>query len=456
MNANPLLLFAEWLAETDRQWPNHALQTAHNAFIDTIGVLLPGAEEAPTRAVFETVRHWGEGPCATIGTGMRLPAPHAALVNGTAAHALDFDDNFDPAKTHASAVLVPAIMALAEQEGASGGACIDAYIAGLQLLGCVGEGINPRHRQLGWHATATVGAVGAAAACARLLKLDAASAAHAISLSTSMAGGFMSQFGTMAKPVHAGLAAQAGIVAASMARNGIKAGADTLQGPYSMRTLMAQLGDDDPGPPAFRTENIGDPLLIVSMGLKTKRFPNCGSAHRAMDGLSDLIAEYGFAAADVERISVSAPCDHLENLMYTAPETPAQAKFSMEHALACILVDGACKLAHFSPEAVMRPDLRAIYAKVERINLPVGPEDQETIVHVQLTGGQEFEARVPWPAGSKARPFTDAYFREKFNGCAEAAVEQERGAAILNALERLPMMPDLAELTEKLVAPLDE
>src|SRR5690606_570811 len=163
--------------------------------------------------------------------------PWAALVNGTAAHALDFDDNFDPAKAHATAVLAPAILALAEQEDASGAACLDAYIAGLQILGRVGQGLNPYHRNRGWHATATVGAVGAAAACARLLGLDARQAAYALSISTSMSAGFMSQFGTMTKPIHAGLAAKAGVIAASVAKNGIDAGMGTLDGRTGMQRL---------------------------------------------------------------------------------------------------------------------------------------------------------------------------------------------------------------------------
>ena len=166
-----------------------------------------------TRKVFATVAAWGDGPVhrdrrRTCG----LAAPWAALVNGTAAHALDFDDNFDPAKAHASAVLVPAILALAEQEGASGRACLDAYIAGLQILGRVGQGVNPAHRNRGWHATATVGAIGAAAACARLLRLDARARPPTRCRSRpAWPAGFMSQFGTMTKPVHAGLAAKAGV-----------------------------------------------------------------------------------------------------------------------------------------------------------------------------------------------------------------------------------------------------
>ncbi len=450
MTANPLPLFAQWLAETDSDWPEAAQSAAHHAFIDIIGVSLPGSIEESTRRVFETVRHWGEGPCAAIGMGARLAAPHAALVNGTAAHALDFDDNFDPGKTHATAVLAPAIFALAEQEGLGGPACIDAYIAGLQILGCVGEGLNPRHRMLGWHATATVGAVGAAAACARLLRLDAGQAQQAISLGTSMAGGFMAQFGTMAKPVHAGLAAQAGVLAASMARSGIEAGADTLHGPYGMRALMAQLEPGESGP-RFREGGIGDPLLILSAGLKTKRFPNCASAHRAMDGLLELLERDDVQPDAIERLTVEAPRSHLANLMYTDPQTPAQAKFSMEHALACILTDGTCTLSHFTPEALSRPELRAAYARVQRVDLDDGPEDQLTVVRAALNNGREVEAGVPWPAGTKARPFKPDYFRQKFESCAQSVISNEKAARVLETLEQLAQLPSLGPLTDALV-----
>src|SRR5690606_20740610 len=233
--SNPLLAYGAWLAAASGKWPHEAIVAARNAFMDTIGVTIPGAAETVTRKVFRTVRSWGEGPCTVIGADIRLAAPWAALVNGTAAHALDFDDNFDPAKAHASAVLVPAILALAEQEEASGLACIDAYIAGLQIMGRVGQGLNPAHRNRGWHATATVGAAGA---CARLLRLGEREAAFGLSISTSMAGGFMSQFGTSTKPLHAGLAAKAGVLAASLARRGVDAGLATLDGPTGMNRLM--------------------------------------------------------------------------------------------------------------------------------------------------------------------------------------------------------------------------
>ncbi|HKX79226.1 MAG TPA: MmgE/PrpD family protein [Novosphingobium sp.] len=446
---NPVVDFGQWLAETPSEWPEAAIRAAHHALIDVIGVAVLGVKDEAVAPVLETVRHWGAGPCTAIGAGARFAAPWAAMVNGTAAHALDFDDNFDPGKAHASAVLVPAILALAEQERASGAQAIDAFIAGLQILGRVGEGLNPRHRQLGWHATATVGAVGAAAACARLLRLDTRQAAHALSIATSMAGGFIAQFGTMTKPLHAGLAAKAGVLAASLARAGLDAGADTLDGPKGMRKLMAGLDPDQDGP-RFRSGDIGEPLLILSEGLRAKRFPNCGSAHRSMDGLLELRGKHGFSAADVDAIRVHAPRSHLANLMYPDPQSPAQAKFSLPFALAAVLVDGNCTLSHFTDDAVARPDLHAIYPLVSAEPLDDTKGFPDTRVAVALKDGRTVETALQWAVGSKAKPFTAAQYREKFDLCVRQALPEDKAEALRDALERLPELGDISGLMRPL------
>jgi 2-methylcitrate dehydratase PrpD len=455
METNPVLAYGSWLAEAPADWPEAAWEAAHRAFIDTIAVAIPGAAEPVTGKVFEAVQAWGAGTSTAILQGARLPAPWAALVNGTAAHALDFDDNFDPAKAHASAVLVPAILALAEQDGISGRACLDAYIAGLQILGRVGQGVNPVHRNRGWHATATV-------ACARLLGLDAQRAAFAVSLATSMAGGFMAQFGTMAKPVHAGLAAKSGILAAGLARAGIDAGLDTLDGPTGMNRLM--VGPDyeslrdtlihvEHGQNLrFETARVGEPLLLLSSGLKAKRFPNCGSAHRAMDGLAALQQAHGFAAEDVRAIHVHAPVTHFNNLMYTDPKDAPQARFSLEYGLACLLVTGHCTLADFTDKAVLGAELQALYPRIHRHPVDKAEGEFATRVEVILEDGRAFRTEIPWPAGSLSAPFTDAQLWAKFGGCTAPLLPPERAAALRDALEALPDLPNIAPL----MAPLYE
>jgi 2-methylcitrate dehydratase PrpD len=460
VETNPVLAYGHWLAETPADWPDAAWEAAHRAFIDIVAVTIPGAAEPVTRKLFDTVRHWGEGPAAAIGQGARLAAPWAALVNGAAAHALDFDDNFDPAKVHATAVLAPAILALAEQEGASGRACLDAYVAGLQILGRVGQGVNPAHRNRGWHATATVGAIGAAAACARLLGLDAQRAAFAVSIATSMAAGFMSQFGTMTKPLHAGLAAKSGVLAASLARAGIDAGLATLDGPTGMNRLMVgpdyeELRDtlthvEHGQNLRFETDKVGEPLLLLSSGLKLKRFPNCGSAHRAMDGLAALREAHGFAADAVEAVHVRAPVTHLANLMYTIPADALQAKFSLEYGLACVALTGNCTLADFTAEAVSRPEIAALYPRIHRHEVDKAEGEFPTEVEVVLKDGRRLETAIPWPAGSLAVPFTHAQLWTKFEGCAASVLPPGRAAAVRSALEALPILPSIAPLTDPL------
>ncbi len=460
-----MLAFGAWLSGAPGDgWPAEALDAARRAFVDTLGVSIPGAAEEVARKVRAMVEPWGEGPCAVIGSPVRLAAPWAALVNGTAAHALDFDDNFDPSKAHASAVLVPAILALAEQEGASGRACLDAYIAGLQIMGRVGQGLNPVHRNRGWHATATVGAVGAAAGCARLLGLVPREAAFALSIATSMAGGFMSQFGTMTKPLHAGLAAKAGVVAASLARAGLDAGLETLDGPRGMNRLMVgpdyealrdALTHHEHGQTMrFETASVGEPLLILSSGLKVKRFPNCASAHRAMDGLIELRERLGFAAGDVAGIRVEAPVSHLNNLMYEDPADPPQARFSLEYALATILLRGRCALADFAPEAVADPAVHVLFGLIHRVPVEKAEGEFPTRVEVTLRDGTKGDVQVKMPVGSLAAPLSEAQLRAKFEECAEGLLAPDEAAALFHRIDSLAELPSVRPLTERLAAPL--
>lgn len=461
---NPVDAYGAWLADTPGSWPEDALHSAKRQFIDVMGVSILGAIDESTTKVFETIETWGDGPSTAIGRDRTLSAPWAALVNGTAAHALDLDDNFDPAKAHATAVLVPAIIALGEQEKSSGRDCLDAYICGLQIMGRVGQGVNPAHRNRGWHATATVGAIGAAAACARLLKLNATQAANAISLSTSMAAGFMSQFGTMTKPIHAGLAAKSGVIAASMVRNGITAGRETLDGPTGMNRLMVgpdyeALRDTITKPEhgqtlRFETESIGEPLLILENGLKVKRFANCGSAHRAMDALSLLQEEHSFSVNDVAKVVARLPKTHLNNLMHHDPTDPMQGKFSLQYGLAVILKTGGCGLHDFTPEAVMRPEIRSLYEIIEAVPVDKSEGEFPTSVEVHLKTGGTLEKSLAMPLGSKAAPFTDEQYWKKFDDCVGTLITPNDSTQVKQHLNDLLDLKDLTLLMTPLRQPL--
>ncbi len=463
MSKNPLQSFGAWVAETPDRWPEDALEWAHREFVDVIAVMVPGAAEPASQLVFNTVENWGQGPCAVIGQRKRLSAPWAALVNGTAGHALDFDDNFDPPKAHATTVLAPAILALAEQENLSGAACLDAYIVGLQIMARVGQGVNPTHRNRGWHATATVGVIGAAAACARLLKLDAGTSAHALSAATSMSAGFMSQFGTMMKPVHAGLAAKGGIMAASFALAGVTAGMETLDGRTGMNRLMVgpdyeELRDtithiEHGQNLRYELDSIGEPLMITEHKFRVKRFPTCGAIHRAMDGMLELRARHGFTAADVISVDLYMPRVHFNNVMYTDPQDPLQAKFSAEYAVGCVLARGDCTLADFRPDAVMREDVRGLFPIIHRHPVDKLEGEFPTEVHVTLKDGRQLKAVIDMPLGSKKAPFTWAQYWAKFDACCDGFLSDRETRDLRQALERMPSLSNIGDLMRHVVLP---
>ncbi len=463
---NPLQAFGEWIALVPPVWPEEAWHSAHREFIDQIAVTIAGAREPATRIVRATAARWGLGPSTAVGHPAKLAAPWAALVNGTAGHALDYDDNFDPPKAHATTVLAPAILALAEELGLGGTQALDAYIVGLQIQGRVGQGINPHHRNRGWHATATTGAIGAAAACARLLRLDAERAACALSIAVSQAAGFMSQFGTMTKPLHAGLAAKAGIIAARLAEGGLTAGLGVLDGPHGMQRLMVgpdfealrdNLTHIDHGQNMrFETKKVGEPLLILAHGFRVKRFPNCGSAHRAMDALLHLMSEHGFTAEEVERITVRAPAVHLNNLMYRKPRTGLEAKFSLEYALASLLVRRRAGIPEFTDEAVQDPAVRAAMAKVVREPVEGLEGETPTRVTVALTDGRSLFEEREWPEGSNWKPFPDAVYWRKFEECVTGVLPPDRVKWVRAALEEFRELDHVGTLMAPLACMLAE
>src|SRR5947209_19955868 len=196
---------AEFITQTDVA--EDALVVARSAFLDTVGVMLAGSLE-PAAGIVQRLAatEAGAGPCRIFGTELSVNAGWAALVNGTAAHALDYDDMCFVSLAHPSAPLVSALLALGEKTSAPGRRLLEAYVIGFEVEAVLGRVMNPRHYQSGWHCTSTIGSIGAAAACARLLRLDSVSTANCIALAASQASGLKENFGTMSKPLHAGLA----------------------------------------------------------------------------------------------------------------------------------------------------------------------------------------------------------------------------------------------------------
>ena len=440
-----------WVAEAPGDWSAAVRRRAAAAFVDTAACLFAGADDAAPRAVRAGVAGWGEGRSAVAGAPVRLAAPWAALVNGTAAHALDYDDVLEIANAHAGAVLVPALLALGEERGMDGARCLDAFVVGIEVLARLGEAVNMTHYFAGWHTTATLGSPAAAAACARLLGLDAARASAALSLATSLASGSKRQFGTMAKPLHAGLAAKNGIVAAVMAESGVSAAEDAFEGERGFVALFA-------GVPEARltaaTARLGAPPALEAHGLWQKHYPCCASAHRPLDALLALCADGGLGPADVAGIEASLPEIAAQNLPHDDPADAMQARFSLPWLLASALVDGRLALDAFAPAALARPQVRALSAKVVMradTSQPgarnVDEAPQRATVSLRLASGGARSKTVVAPRGHPHRPLGRDALRRKFAACAARALPAPARDAAFETLDGIAGLRDLGAAT---------
>ena len=449
---------ATWLAETEPLAKGQALKLARNAMIDIVGCMVAGGTDVATRRTLDAVRDLGDGPASIVGNTEMLTAPHAALVNGTAAHALDFDDNYHGNMGHATAVLAPALLALGEERGCDGSAVLDAYIAGLEAMLVIGKGVSLAHYEKGWHTTSTIGTIGAAAAAARLIQLDVTGIQRAMSLGFSHASGSKLQFGNMAKPFHAGMAAKNALMAARYADAGLTAVEEPLEKAWGFRDLYIGF-DDSPGYEGA-TENIGSPLAIERYGLKVKIHPDCASTHCAVDGLLSLISEHGLEAHDIDKVETVVNKISYDNLMFSDPASEMQARFSMEYAIALVLSRGQLRISDFRSEAIADENVRYWLPKIKMMQspeadpLPVadnGREPAKVIVHMK--DGRELEAFKQHARGVLQNPLTEDEMWAKFNDCVDGVAMSGKTADIRASIEAFEVLDHVGELTRLLRSP---
>lgn len=442
---------AIWIAESETNVAGESLRLARNGMIDIVGCMIAGANDEATRRARSAIADLSSGSARTIGCEEALAAPHAALVNGTAAHALDFDDNYHPTAGHATAVLAPAIFALADERSAEGVAVLDAYIAGLEAMAVIGNGVNLAHYELGWHTTSTIGGMGVAAAAARFCKFDMETTTRAISLAYSMASGSKIQFGTMAKPLHAGMAAMNGLLAARYAEAGITATSEPLDGTWGFKDLY--VGGEGEGY-AEGARVMGNPTALERFGLKVKIHPCCASVHTAVDALVDLMDEHTLQVEDVKSVETVVNKVSYDNLMFDDPKTEMEARFSMHYCIAVALLRKRLMLADFESSAIQNSKIRALYPKItmsmkpEDDPLPTatnGREPAET--RVTLTDGQTLSKFLQHPKGVLQNPLSETEMWAKFDDCVSCLGDADRAAASRNMLERFEGIDDIRDFT---------
>lgn len=443
-----LMQLARHAAERPLAWSAELNSAAARSYVDTVACMLAGRTDAATLRAAAAYGPWSApGPAPEVATGAHLAPPTAALINGTAAHALDFDDVLEPAAAHASAAFVPALLALGAERGASGAQLADALLISFDIMSAFAAAMNMVHYDRGWHTSLTLGAPAAAAGCARLLGLDAERTAAAISAATSFSSGSKRQFGSDMKPLHAGLAAQAGVMAARLAEAGIStAGEAILDGRWSFLDLF---GGEGTGLAAM-AERLAGPPAMELYGAWLKAYPCCASAHRPMDALLAMRRAAGFSAADVATVEADVSTIVHGNLMYAEPVSPTQARFSLNHCLAIVARQDVVTAADFEPPALGDPDFRAFWPKVSmRIDpdlaAPGAPAIGRERAHlvVTLKDGRRLDDTVVFPKGHPRAPMSDTELAAKFDFCARDALDLSTAGRLRDALFNLTDQADL-------------
>lgn len=439
---NPLPILAEHAAS----WRTAPLSSdvehaARRALIDWFAALLPGCRQPPATLMARALAdERGSGRAVSYVDGARTGLRHAALINGTASHIVEFDDIWRWGVYHPGCPTVAAALAAAQSRGTDMAALLRALVAGYEVSCRIAQAVQPSHYDY-WHTTGTVGTFGAAAAVAVLLDCDAAQTAHAIATAATMAGGLQQAFrgDGMSKPLHPGHAAEAGALAAMAAREGMTGALDVLHGPAGFAAATSA----DTGKWDKAIAAIGKPLTITQMTVKNHGC--CGHIFAALDATRDLQREHGFTADDIESLHVGGYAATKNVCDRPHATTEQEARFSTQFTIASIMLYGGVRLDAFMPARLTDPAIRAV---MPRITVSLDEECEAAFpgarsakVTIRLRDGRELYRHQPTRKGDPDAPLSDLELDEKFLELAGPVLGEAEAAHFLGQLRGSDELP---------------
>jgi 2-methylcitrate dehydratase PrpD len=415
---------------------------AKQCVLDWLGVTLAGSGEPLAAMLRETALEDGGNPQASlIGAGGRVTASQAALVNGAASHALDFDDVHTGMSGHPSVPVLPALLALAEWKGRSGRDVIAAFVAGFEMECRVGALVMPGHYALGFHATGTLGAFGAATACAHLLRLDQGEFAYALGIAGAQAAGLKSMFGTMCKPLHAGKAAANGLLAATLAVRGFTSVPDVLE--TAQGFAATQTPEAFPG---RALDGLGSDHAI--RGVLFKYHAACYGTHETIEGVLRIKRARPISPDDVAAIELVVPRGNLAMCNIPEPVTGLEGKFSLRFTAALALADGDTSEQAYTDDRVRDPRLVALRDRVAVAGADPADPQRGTRLTVRLKTGEELHEQVDLTVPAADLDLQWERLVAKFRSLAGPVAGPQRAEAMIDAVSRLDSLPSIGPLIE--------
>ena len=438
---------AKWVVNTSYEdIPPEAIRVANESCFDLLGVILAGSVQPVGQIIQKYVSNQGAAPEATIlSGGGQSTLANAALANGTMGHALDYDDfgGFG----HPTVAIFPALLAIGEHAGSAGRDLLEAYVVGCEVGLALQHTTKYKQMDKGFHSTAVIGRLACTAACAKLLNLDEHQTTMALGMAGSMASGLIHNFGTMTKPLHAGLTGRDGVTAVQLAQLGLTAGDQVVEHPFGFAATVLGEGIYDLDDMA---DNLGKPFRTQD-ALIIKKYPCCGSNHAMLDSLFSLMRDNDFGVDDVANAEIDQSYYSVV-MLYQEPEDELKGKFSAKYNVAAALVDGEVKVDTFTQEKIGDPVINEAMGKV-RTRVMAKSEELQTEaadglkVKITLKDGRVFEhmtARADI-LGSQENPWGFDSIKSKFRENVALVLNDE---GINDAVAAWSDIPDVTNVTE--------
>ena len=424
--------------------PSSVILEAKRAIVDCIGVSIAAIREPCLDILRSLVQRMGGHPSSTLlGTNIRTSPSWAALYNGTMAHALDFDDGAGlHIPLHPSAPVFPAVVALGEFVGANGRRVLEAYIGGTEVECRLARGCSRESYDLGWHATGVFGTMGAAVGSAKVLGLEDSQVNTAVGIALSLLGGSRQNFGTMVKPLHAGVAAMNGVLSALLAQDGYTASDGALDGPVGFGRL-------------FGGKNLAEECIALGKsyhlanGFTIKKYPSCYATHSALDAIFELLKKHQIDYRNIKKIKCWLSPSQVTGLPYRLPKTTLEGKFSIEFLLSVACIYRAVELKHFS-EGVLKDERVTDLCKKVSLLTDDGMTPLSGRVTIELMENNSYTATVEKPKGHSHHPLSMEEVKDKFNSCSSILLSENEVERVLDTILQIEELENISFLTSLL------
>lgn len=446
----PTTRLAEFIAQANfRSIPRAVFNKAKECILDTTGVAIAGFGEPITQILFQWAKIMGgKRQCSVFGSTFRTSPNLSALINGTMAHALDLDDTSWAYYGHPTATIWPPVLAAGESLSLSGREVLTAFIVGVEVACRIGKAVLPSHYEKGWHSTATIGTIAAAAAVSKAMQLDPEKTVFALGIAVTKASGLKQNFGTMTKPLHSGMAAENGLMAAILAQLGVSATEEGLEGKWGFSTAFSQKGDYSK---AFRT--MGKTYSLLSPGIVFKQYASCTGTHPSIDATLWLVQNTDSNPTEISQITCVVPPSAEQELCFSIPTSGLEAKFNLQFCIATALLEHEVSHLHFTDEKVRDKEIANLMKKVTiRIdpNLSRGEKlgAPSSTIMIRTRTGKVYSKTVKLAKGNPENPLSFDELCQKFRRNAMLRLKPKQTELLLESILTLEDIANIQQHTK--------